>query len=273
VVADAPALAPALAGILRARGWTEPSMIAPRDSYALLQAAVTAQGMHALVGPAPPLQDLLVWRSQAVQQFTVELTDQQRQVTVVFLSDFLSRGWKHYAALGLAATTGWVEDGSLYCVEDAYAPGTESFEVSYLKHEGRHLADLERFPGLSAVELEYRAKLTELAFASKTLRGLLDDFSEKSAPNPGSPHAAANFRVTQDAWRELYGSSFPGGNQVWMTVSPWKVNRAARRLLERSTEGLVGGIVRMPVPGDCPKPSLVSALRALSRCERDQICF
>ena len=53
---------------------------------------------------------------------------------------------------------------TLYCVEWAYAPDTENFEVSYLKHEAQHLADFQRFPGLPSAELEYRAKLTELAF-------------------------------------------------------------------------------------------------------------
>jgi len=228
----------ALAESLRLHGGRSMDFDSPDDPYAVLQQALEAQGMRALVGPAPPLQDLLIWKSQTERQYEIELTDQTATVNVVFMSDFYSLGWKHYAALGLASTTGWVDDGTLYCVEWAYAPGTETFEVSYLKHEGRHLADLKRFPGLPAVDLEYRAKLTELAFAGSTQRRLLDDFTAKSAVNPQSPHAEANFRVTRDLWGDLYGTPFPGGSQAWMTVSRDKVNRAARRLLAEDSARL-----------------------------------
>jgi hypothetical protein len=210
----------------------------PEAQYAALGPAIERQGFHALFSPAPPLRDLLVWRTQLIRPFDVELTDLTRSVRVAFLSDFSSLGWKEYAALGLAMTTGWVEGDTLYCVAWAYEPGTEGFEVSYLKHETRHLADLERFPGLSSADLEYRAKLTELAFASKTLRRLLEDFTGKAAPNPGSPHAEANDRVVRDVYRALHGTELADGEGVWMTLDAGKVNRVARRLLEKSTREL-----------------------------------
>lgn len=231
----------ALGDTLRIRsGLPVPSTIGD-DTWERLRQAVTAQGFYVLVEPAPPLQDLLVWQKQREMQFEVELTDQVRTVNVVFMSDFYSLGWKHYAALGLASTTGWVDQGTLYCVDWVYAVGTETFEVSYLKHESRHLADLERFPGLSATHLEYRAKLTELAFATRTQRRLLDDFTVKGAANPESPHAQANHRVTNDLWRELYGTPFAGGAEAWMSISRDKVNRAARRLLVRDTKRVETG--------------------------------
>jgi hypothetical protein len=228
----------ALAESLRPYGASGMDHDYPHDPYAVLQQVLEAQGMRAVVEPALPLQDLLIWKSQTERQYEIELTDQTATVNVVFVSDFYSLGWKHYAALGLASTTGWVDNGILYCVEWAYATDTETFEVSYLKHEGRHLVDLERFPGLPAAELEYRAKLTELAFAGSTQRRLLDDFTAKSAVNRESPHAEANFRVTRDLWGELYGTPFPGGGQAWMGVSRDRVSRAARRLLERDTTRL-----------------------------------
>jgi hypothetical protein len=206
--------------------------------YAALTPALRGQGFHALISPAPPLQDLFVWREQETREYDVVLTDQRRTVRVAFLSGFSSLGWKDYAALGLATTTGWVEGDTLYCVAWAYSPGSEQFEVSYLKHETRHLADFERFPGLSSEELEYRAKLTELAFAAQTARRLLEDFSAKGAPNPASPHAAANYRVVRDVYEDLYGKAYPEEGGAWHSVSAAKVNRVARRLLERHTERL-----------------------------------
>jgi hypothetical protein len=235
---DSRALETALAESLRLHGAHSMGLDGPGEPYALLRQALEARGMGAVVDAAPPLQDLVIWKNQSERRYEIQLTDQVTTVDVIFMSDFYSQGWKHYATLGLASTTGWVEGGTLYCVDWAYAPGTEAFDVSYLKHEGRHLVDLERFPGLPAADLEYRAKLTELAFASSSQRRLLDDFTAKSALNPDSPHAEANFRVTRDLWDVLYGTPFPGGSQAWMTVSRDKVSRAARRLLKRDTARL-----------------------------------
>lgn len=211
---------------------------APANVFRALSEAIAELGYGVLAVPAPPLQDLFVWGRQRDQEFTVVLTDETRRARVAFIGDFVSLGWKDYAALGLATTTGWVEDGVLYCVERAYVPDTERFEVSYLKHEVRHLADLERFPDLRSANLEYRAKLTELAFASQTLRSLLRDFAAKSALNPASPHAEANHRVLHDLHRDLFGRPLPQAGDPWAAVSTLQVNAAARRLLRQNTEAL-----------------------------------
>jgi len=233
--ADDMALQRALAASLRDHGWPLGDTADTEQIHAALQLASAAEGFHALPGRAPPLQDLLVWRGQSEAQFEVELTDHRREVTVRFLSEFYSEGWKHYAALGLMTTSGWIEDGILYCVDQAYVPATETFEVSYLKHESRHLADREQFPRLPAADLEYRAKLTELACARATLRRLLEDFTSKSAADAEAPHAVANYRVTHDLYTELYGRPFPGHSDAWMTLNADRVNRAARRLLQRDS--------------------------------------
>jgi len=152
------------------------------------------------------------------------------------MTDLVSMGWKQYATLGLVSTTGWVEGERLYCVSWSYDRSSENFEVSYLKHESRHLADLERYPALKSADLEYRAKLTELAFASTSQRSLLDDFTTKSALNPDSPHSYANYRVTRDVYRELFDQPFPGTANPWQEVSTQAVRTAARDLLQRNTE-------------------------------------
>jgi len=211
---------------------------AGNDVYFLLRQALQVHGFHALFDAAPPLQDMLIWRRQHKQTFTVELTDQTATVDVVFMTGFVDQGWKNFATLGLATTSGWVEEGTLFCLSDAYTVDSEEFQVSYLKHESRHLRDLERYPGLPARDLEYRAKLTELAFARSTLPSLLDDFAARGAQNTSSPHALANHRVTEALWRELYGSSRPFDQAQWTTPDIPAVNRAARRLLERDTRRL-----------------------------------
>jgi len=208
------------------------------DVYSVLRRVLQNRGFHALFDTAPPLQDMLIWRRQRRESFTVRLTDQTTTVDVVFMTEFVDQGWKNFATLGLATTSGWVEEGTLFCLSDAYTADSEAFQVSYLKHESRHLRDLERYPGLTAPDLEYRAKLTELAFADKTLRSLLDDFTDRSADNRSSPHALANHRVTTALWSELNGSAPRLGEGSWTVLDVAEVNRAARRLLKRHTQRL-----------------------------------
>jgi hypothetical protein len=198
-----------------------------------------SEGIYYLDDIAPPLRDLFLWRKQEIRNYPVSLTDQTRTVRVIFMDDFQSLGWKYYASLGLASTTGWVENGELYCVDWAYDRSSERFKVSYLKHEARHLADYERFPGLDAVELEYRAKLTELAFAHQSAIRLLEDFINKSADNPHSPHAMANFRLTRDLQLELFGKAGPPTRFPWKQISTGRLNAAARLLLDKNTIQLV----------------------------------
>ncbi|MGD2129798.1 MAG: hypothetical protein PVJ33_17465 [Lysobacterales bacterium] len=207
--------------------------------YEALGQEIENAGYHYFNNAAPPYRELFLWKTQRVRSYHVALTDTSRTVRVAFMDDFVSLGWKHYATLGLASTTGWVEAGMLYCVDWAYDTGSENFEVSYLKHEARHLADLERYPDLPTSELEYRAKLTELAYAWRSVGRLLSDFTAKSADNPDSAHAQANFRLTHDLYDALYGQPLPAGNpNPWAEVSRSRINRAARALLERDTRQL-----------------------------------
>jgi len=210
--------------------------------FELLGRIFEKKGIHYLDTPAPPLRDLFLWKSEENRNYAVRLTDGTQQVRVTFMNDFYSMGWKQYATLGLVSTTGWVHEDRLYCVAWAYDRSSENFEVSYLKHESRHLADFEQFPALQSADLEYRAKLTELVFASTSTRRLLDDFTHKSALNPASPHAYANYRVTRDVYREMFSEPFPETGNPWQSVNTSSVSLAARDLLRRNTELLQAGI-------------------------------
>jgi hypothetical protein len=217
---------------------TVTSPLPPEMIYNQLELALNDRGFHVLYADAPPLKDLILWKNEEVRKFSVRLTDGTENVDVVFLSDIYSMGWKDYATFGLAFTTGWVEQGRLFCVDWAYDRQSEKFEVSYLKHESRHLADFRAFPGLSSADLEYRAKLTELAFSVKTTTQLLNDFTRKSAINPEAPHAYANYRVTRDLYAAIKQAELPGSSDPWSQVSTARVNRAARSLLEADTNRL-----------------------------------
>jgi len=215
-----------------------PDSVTLTDLVESLGSAIEDHGYHYLDSPGPPVRDLLIWKNQKNDSYVVKLVDQAITVKVNFVSDFILPGWKHFASLGLSSTTGWIEDGSLNCVDWAYDLNSENFEVSFLKHESQHLADFDRFPGLDTVELEYRAKLVELAFANQSMRRLLDDFTIKGAPNPDSPHAFASYRVSRDIYLELYVKPIPAVMNPWMMANAGQVNGAARALLARNTEKL-----------------------------------
>ena len=203
--------------------------------YEALNQTLESRGIYFLASAAPPLRDLFLWREEESRTYSVQLTDRRLTLEVLFMDDFLLQGWKDYASLGLVTTTGWVEGGKLYCLGWAYDTDSENFEVSYLKHEARHLADLDQYPDMKSTELEYRAKLTELAFANASLKRILEDFTEKAAENPDSPHAMANWRIVRSVYREVYEEEFPDNFAGWGYVDPSKVNHIARDLLERNT--------------------------------------
>lgn len=210
----------------------------PLDLFALSSAAIARRGFHSLSDHTPPWRNFLLWKKQEEVPYTVQLTDTRRELRVVFMDEFYSEGWTHFASLGLISASGWASADKLYCVAWAYDRDSENFRVSYLKHEARHLVDYERFPELDRAELEYRAKLTELAFASATLNRLLEQFTRNAAPNPAAPHAFANHRVTRDLYEALHGETFPENGNPWLHLSAGRVNPVARDLLRRHSQAM-----------------------------------
>jgi len=208
------------------------------DVYLQTALAVESEGFHVLNDHSPPLRDLIIWRSEERQHHDVTLTDGSEQVSVVFMEDFVSLGWSNFASLGLLSTSGWASDEELYCVRWAYDPESREFQVSYLQHEARHFADYRLYPGLDEEELEYRAKLTELAFVGGSAAGLLAAFAADADANGPGAHARANNRVTRDMYREMFGVEMPVGLKTWAVSGAYDVNPAARVLLERSSSQL-----------------------------------
>jgi hypothetical protein len=200
--------------------------------------SIEKRGFHSFSDYSPPLRDLMIWREQSVKTYNVELTDGTVTVPVVFMRNFYSQGWSYFATFGLTSTGGWAAADALYCVAWMYDRESENFNVSYLKHESRHFADYTRYPKLQETELEYRAKLTELAFASSSLQRLLREFSKNAAPNPDSPHTYANYQVSSDLYQAIFNSPLPATGNPWELISAGRVNPAARALLAEHTRKL-----------------------------------
>ncbi|MDZ4728827.1 MAG: hypothetical protein SH820_02670 [Xanthomonadales bacterium] len=205
-----------------------------------LENALAQFDLGSSAGFTPPLRDLYIWSGQQTRPFQVELTDGKEQVTVAFIEQPLVQGWQHYASLDLVATSGWATDKGLFCLCWSYDLDSEAFRVSWLKHETRHLVDFREFPGIAESQMEYRAKLTELAFYGNAVSGLLRNFANNGSADSTSAHAQANYQVSRDIYREVFQQEMPEHLDAWQLLGPDRVAPAARRLLQRHTETLRG---------------------------------
>ncbi|HEY0660422.1 MAG TPA: hypothetical protein VGD21_03740 [Lysobacter sp.] len=175
----------------------------------LLQAELGKRGYHALTGLTPPLRELMLWRKQTTHDYDVALPEGTQRVRAELLDDFASLGWSAYGRCERGSNGGWATDAALFAVVPAYKEGLESdaFQVVFLGHEAQHFADKHRFKGLQNWELEYRAKLVELAQASGALSAKrVGGFITSQGDDPAAPHPYANQQVVAALTKRL-GSS------------------------------------------------------------------
>lgn len=210
-------------------GWDRTSIDAATDQARL---HLERAGLHALTGVTHPYYELMVWKKDSPRSFKVRLPEQDVTVKVVFLDEFLSRGWLSYASCGRYGTGGWTADDTLYALADRYDTTSEEFRVSYLGHEGQHFADKRAFPALEQPELEYRAKLTELVLASDPLP-LLRKFASGAQHGRAAPHPHAEYWLAHDLAVRLFGRG--QSDPDWSKADPRQVQAAARGLLVDGT--------------------------------------
>jgi hypothetical protein len=130
-------------------------------------------------------------------------------MTVTYLDDFVLRGWGHYATCGHRSAGGWATETGLFAVVPAFKRlDDELFTVRFLSHEAQHCIDKQVFEGLDDWELEYRAKLAELALAMTTQADTLKRICEnRSDSTKDAPHAYANSAVIRDVEAHLASHS------------------------------------------------------------------
>lgn len=202
-----------------------------------LEALIGAHGYHALLGMTRPLRELMLWKTETETRYEVRLPESTQAVTVVFLDGFASLGWAGFATCDRHHSGGWTKPDRLYAVRSAYDLASENFRVSYLAHEAQHFADNRRFPELEQqAELEYRAKLVELAVGQTSVYDLLDDFAGNISDDVSLPHSHANGRVVRDMGKRLYpvASRAP----AWRDASIERINAVAADLLRDDTARL-----------------------------------
>ncbi|MDR7135459.1 hypothetical protein J2X06_002668 [Lysobacter niastensis] len=171
----------------------------------LLQSALLERGYYAQLGRTMPLRELMLWRKQETRYYDVDLPEGRRRARVELLDDFVSRGWSAYARCGRGSAGGWATADMLYAVVPSYTEGldSEAFRVVFLGHETQHFADQNTFPGMASWELEYRAKLVELAQAREVSAKRLGYMITAQSEDIDSPHTYANKRVVADLTARL----------------------------------------------------------------------
>jgi hypothetical protein len=202
-----------------------------KDRDAVLRevsAQLNARNIYTTLGKTAALYDLLLYLNQEEQLHKVDLSDgTSHDVKVFLMKSMMSYGWSRYFNCGGPGTGGFAVENGLYAVAETYDLDGEGFLVSFLSHETRHFADYKRYPGLEGPELEYRAKLTELARVDKTLPGILSLFDSSQSDNRENPHSHANRRVL-GAMRKQLG--LPPEADL-KKADPVRLREAARSLL------------------------------------------
>lgn len=187
---------------------------------------------YALLGQTGPLRELMIWTDQRKTVERVDLPDGAYEAAVIYLARFESLGWADWATCGRRGTGGWATSDALFAVTPRYESlSGEEFRVTFLGHETQHFADLRRFPGIHPWELEYRAKLTELAQVRTTRLKVLGKFLEDQSEDVRHPHSYANRKILSDLQKRL---KLAAVNAI-LSVDPDLLNRTALELHREDT--------------------------------------
>ena len=209
------------------------------DASERARLAIWGEGLFALAGVTSPFYEMMIWRTQSRRTYHVKLPGRSVDVPVVFLDDFASLGWAGYATCGRSHSGGWATQDSLFALRSAYDLESENFRVSYLAHEGTHFADYKSYPKLQQPELEYRAKLTELALSEKTTHDLITGFARRNGLDRSVPHHFASYWVTADMSRAMFRSdSLVTDPDRWRRTPPERIRSEAKKLLESINQRL-----------------------------------
>jgi hypothetical protein len=206
-----------------------------------------SKGYYFLGGYTLPYRGPYIWKRIERQEFDVELSDQMRKVTVFFMHDFLMRSWLHFETYGASGTGGWVkrdqppyEDG-LYCVADCYdlkrLEDDEGFQISLLKHEAQHFADLTNFPELNSTDLEYRAKLVELIYYT-SVEDCLVRIIREAVNDSSNPHEYAAHLILKGLSEQVFDEPLVHDESRWQIIDYSVIREDARQMLDENTRSM-----------------------------------
>ncbi len=192
------------------------------------------------MGKTGHLYDLFLWKSESINNYTVNLIDTQVNVSVHLLEDFIVKGWSHFATFGKSYASGWATRNALYCISDAYDLSSENYKISYLTHEGQHFADYKTFPQLEQKDLEYRAKLVEITKSNTTTLKIIEKFITNANNQPNNAHGFANYCVVRDLSMQIFSLPFVDDIDKWVGVDPKIIKEKSLQLFHTNTKNLHG---------------------------------
>lgn len=85
----------------------------------VIRQRLSDSGYFSIEREAGSLRDLILWGKQTTRLQEVQLANDPREVTVVYLDDIYSRGWKDYATCSRSAPEGWLTQDTLYVAGDS----------------------------------------------------------------------------------------------------------------------------------------------------------
>lgn len=183
--------------------------------------------------------DIIIWKTQSEKKIKVETPNESREIPVVFFSDIILNNRLSFLSFGTKETGGWPnnEKGVIYSGD--YDEKSEKFKYSFLTHEANHFFDMEKYPNLSAADLEYRSKLIELIYVKNDKNRMLKQFLTGASNKKRSHgHAYANFKVMHDFSKQIFKKPFEGNLNKWKEVSVKTINKVALGLYKANEEKL-----------------------------------
>jgi hypothetical protein len=202
-----------------------------------IKAMLERAGIHVLMGVTSPNFELMMWRSEEVKRYEVALPESRQAVDVAFISDFIVSGWLSFLTCDKMSTGGWTTKERIYMVGSRAETEAAPLQLqTNLNHEGQHFADFVSYPMLEQAELEYRAKLTELALSTTDTKTALENFFRNGAVGrDNAPHSHAEYWLKQNLTKEMPTLTDVSQRKF---ADDETIRKAARRLLINSSAKL-----------------------------------
>ena len=196
--------------------------------------AFHSRGFHFLGGRTGGYYGPYIWKTETLEHYMVELPDGMQEYAVKFLEEFLLVSWLDYLSFGEIGTGGWSDkEGLIHCIKASYHLESEHFQVSLLKHEAQHAADLSQYRDMTSEDLEYRAKLVELIYSNE--QNLLPSFmAQADGRKAGNSHVLAAECIIKGFEQHLKRH-----RNEFEALSVLEVQMAAKRLFAESTREAV----------------------------------
>lgn len=196
---------------------------------------VNKEGYEFLGGYTQGFFGPYIWKSSTKVTYEVELPSGIEPYTIIMMDGFISRSWLDFISFGITGAGGWVgNNGILCCVSNLYDVESNEFNISFLKHEAQHAYDKKKYPYMSSVDLEYRAKLVELIYWPNDEK-IKVIHREADNSNPDNSHSIAAYRIINEMSQKIFECEFVDDEKAWEDKVD-SVNRYASELLEKSSK-------------------------------------